>query len=67
MSTDPAGRTDFEHVAGLKEPGLLADLFAFLKHTKKWWLLPILVVLALFGLLAALGGTSAAPFIYTLF
>lgn len=38
-----------------------------LKHNKKWWIIPILCVLALFGVLLVLGSTSAAPFIYTLF
>jgi hypothetical protein len=34
-------------------------------HNKKWWLLPIVIVLFLFGLLIFLSGTGAAPFIYT--
>ncbi len=56
-----------EQLAGAPQPGLWAEFFSFLKHNKKWWLLPILIVLALFGLLAALAGSSVAPFIYTLF
>lgn len=47
--------------------GLLADLGAFLAENKKWWLIPILLTLALVGVLVVLGGTAAAPFIYTLF
>jgi hypothetical protein len=39
----------------------------FLKTSKKWWLLPIVVVLVVFGVLVFLSGTAAAPFIYTLF
>ncbi|TPW13420.1 MAG: hypothetical protein FD129_1277 [bacterium] len=46
---------------------LLADLGAFLAENKKWWLIPILLTLALVGVLVVLGGTAAAPFIYTLF
>ncbi len=49
------------------DSNLLADLWHFLRDNKKWWLLPILVVLLLFGLLIGLAGTAAAPFIYTLF
>jgi hypothetical protein len=45
----------------------LADLFLFLKENKKWWMIPIVVVLLLVGALVVLGGTAAAPFIYTLF
>jgi hypothetical protein len=45
----------------------LQDLVLFLMESKKWWLIPIAVVLLVMGLLVALGATSAAPFIYTLF
>ncbi len=47
--------------------GLLWELFDFLKHNKKWWLTPIILVLLLFGLLILLSGSAAAPFIYTIF
>ena len=47
--------------------GLLREFWGFLRENKKWWLLPILVVLLLFGLLIFLSGTGLAPFIYTLF
>jgi hypothetical protein len=50
-----------------KRTGLLRDLWGFLAANKKWWLLPILAVLLLFGLLLILGGTAAGPFIYPLF
>jgi hypothetical protein len=48
-------------------PGLLREYRDFLLHNKKWWLVPIIVVLLLVGVLVLLGGTAAAPFIYTLF
>lgn len=38
-----------------------------LRHNKKWWMIPIIAVLLLFGVLLILGTTGAAPFIYTLF
>lgn len=57
---------DFENQAKQTQPGLLLEFWDFLKHNKKWWLLPILLVLLLFGILIALSGTGAAPFIYTL-
>ena len=46
----------------------LAELWAFMKERTKFWLLPILVVLLLFGTLIVLTqGSAVAPFIYTLF
>jgi len=46
----------------------LRDLWAFLKVRKKFWLLPIIIVLLLFGVLIVLtSGSAIAPFIYTLF
>ncbi len=44
------------------------DLWGFLKERKKFWLLPIIITLLLFGALIVLtSGTAVAPFIYTLF
>jgi hypothetical protein len=46
----------------------LGELWAFMKERKKFWLLPIVVVLLLFGTLLVLTqGSVVAPFIYTLF
>ena len=46
----------------------LSDFWFYLKERKKFWLVPILVVLALFGgLIVLTNGTAVAPFIYTLF
>ena len=44
------------------------EFWDFLKVRKKYWLLPILIVLALLGSLIVLTqGTAVAPFIYTIF
>ncbi len=46
----------------------LRDLWAFLKVRKKFWLLPIIIILLLFGIIMVLStGSAIAPFIYTLF
>jgi hypothetical protein len=46
----------------------LKDLWGFLKERKKFWLLPLIAVLLLFGVLIVLSsGSAIAPFIYTLF
>jgi hypothetical protein len=53
--------------AGQKRRGLLQEYWAFLREERKWWLAPILIFLLAVGAFVALGGTAAAPFIYTLF
>ena len=46
----------------------LADLWAFMRERKKFWLAPIIVVMILLGALIVFAqGSSLAPFIYTLF
>ncbi len=46
----------------------IKDFFSYLKERKKWWLIPVIAVLLLFGLIIVLSsGSAIAPFIYTLF
>jgi len=48
--------------------GLVSELWRFMKVRKKFWLVPILVVMFLLGgLLVLAKGSAVAPFIYTLF
>jgi hypothetical protein len=48
--------------------GAVSELWAFMKIRKKWWLLPIIVVLLLVGVLLVFAeGSVLAPFIYTIF
>jgi len=47
---------------------MIKELWAFLRTRKKFWLWPILVMMALLGVLIVLAqGSAVAPFIYTLF
>jgi hypothetical protein len=47
---------------------LLADLWAFMRERKKFWLAPIIIVMILLGgLIVFAKGSALAPFIYTLF
>ena len=46
---------------------LFGELWLFMRVRKKWWLLPIVVILIGFGVIVFLSSTAAAPFIYTLF
>ena len=60
-------KSAFEQAAAKPDAGLVAELLAMMKQNKKYWLIPLLVLLLLFGVLVILGSTGAAPFIYTLF
>jgi hypothetical protein len=60
--------SQFDEIAKNERQGnVVTEFWYFLSQTKKWWLLPIVVILLAFGLLMVLSGTAAAPFIYTLF
>lgn len=60
-------KTDFEEAGQEKQLSLAQEFLLFVAENKKWWLIPILLVLGLVGLLVVLASTGAAPFIYTLF
>lgn len=48
--------------------GILKEFWDFLMTRKKWWLLPIIIMLVLLGaLIVFTEGSALAPFIYTLF
>jgi hypothetical protein len=48
--------------------GIIAELWLFMRVRKKFWLLPIMIMMALFGGLIVLSqGSAVAPFIYTIF
>jgi len=57
----------FEQAQQEEQAGILKEFFLFLKHNKKYWMIPILITLLALAALILLGGTAIAPFIYTLF
>lgn len=59
--------TDFEKATQQRRQSLVGEFWQFLKQNKKWWLLPIVIVLGGISLLAIFAGGGAAPFIYTMF
>ncbi len=63
--TDP--QKSFDELKEQSRSGLIAEFMYFLGQNKKWWLLPILIVIGMVGILVLLAGTGAAPFIYTMF
>lgn len=60
-------QNDIAELAKGDRANLATEFWDFLKHNKKWWLLPIIIVILALGALVLLSGSGAAPFIYTLF
>lgn len=60
-------QTEFEKSGKQKDIGLFGEFVGMMKQNKKYWLIPLVLVLILFGVLVILGSSAAAPFIYTLF
>jgi hypothetical protein len=52
-----------------KDPGLMREIFHYMKVYKKWWMLPIIVLFIAFGILLGIAQYApvVSPFIYTLF
>ncbi len=57
----------FARIAGERSPGFAREFWDFLRQNRKWWLTPILVILALLIVLVLLSQTPLAPFIYPFF
>jgi hypothetical protein len=65
---DKSQATEFEKEAQEAAPSLVGEFVDFLKYNKKWWLIPIILVMLLVGLLLLFSASSpVAPFIYPLF
>lgn len=64
------GRTteadEFDQLAQQEQTGLVREFFDFARENKKWWLIPIMLVLLLVAAFIFISGT-AGPFIYPLF
>ena len=58
-------KTEFEELES--QTGLIGEFIEFLFDNKKFWMIPILLVLALLGAVIFAGQTALAPFIYSLF
>lgn len=72
MSPDPddtrrSQADEFARAGAEHRDSLFADYLHFLKRTRKWWLVPLIVILLVFGVLFVLASTGIAPFVYTLF
>lgn len=60
-------KTEFEKAGEESQQSFIAEFLEFLAYNKKWWLLPIILVMLLLVGVMILGGSAGAPFIYALF
>ncbi len=60
-------KNEFEAASQESNSSIVEEFVYFLKTNKKYWMIPLLLALLCLGALIILGGTSAVPFIYTLF
>ncbi len=52
----------------MAQPSLLREFVPFIRYEKKWWMIPLVVVLLIVGALILFAGSSPlAPFVYPLF
>lgn len=58
---------EFRRHGSIDRPGFVTEYLYLLRRTRKWWMLPMIVLLLGLGALMILSSTAAAPFIYTLF
>jgi len=60
-------KNEFEQAGNQQNSSLVGEFVQMLKQNKKYWMIPLILVLLGFVVLIVLGSTQAAPFIYQLF
>lgn len=60
-------RSQFVEQAERPTRSFALEVLEYLLQNKKWWLIPVVIVLVLVGMLVMLAGTPAAPFLYPFF
>ena len=65
MSKKSPDANEFEQEAQGQRISIIGEFWQFLKYNKKWWLLPILIVLLLMGILVLLSATGFGWAMYT--
>ena len=67
QTKNPRENPNLGELVEQKRSNVVAEFWGLLRHNKKWWLAPIIIVSLLVGALLVLFGTPVAPLIYTLF
>ena len=65
MPEKSSDASEFEQEAQGRRMSIIGEFWEFLKYNKKWWLLPILIVLLLMGILVLLSATGFGWAMYT--
>jgi hypothetical protein len=66
MDDDPK-TTDFERAASSRRRGVGSELSSFIWRNKRWWMIPMILVLGVLGFVMLLGSSGVGAFIYPLF
>ena len=64
---DPQTDETFRSLAQTSQPGLIRELVDFMVHNKRWWLVPMIVVLLILGLMIVATSSAIIPAFYMLF
>ena len=59
--------SDFDRAASERQTTFIGEFWQFVRHNKKWWLIPIISTILLVAVLIFLAGSGAGPLVYTLF
>jgi hypothetical protein len=51
----------------MAKQSLIREFFAFIRYEKKWWMIPLIIVVLILGLVLFVGSSPLAPFVYPLF
>jgi hypothetical protein len=60
-------RQELDEIATARRTSVVMEVLGYLRQSRKWWMLPILIAMFCLGVVVLLAGTPVAPFIYTLF
>ena len=67
MSQEQEQETEFEQAASKRRRGMASEVSSFVWRNKRWWMIPMILVLGLLGLVILLGSSGTGAFIYPLF
>jgi hypothetical protein len=67
MDSQEPGIDNERVLSEASDPGFLSDLWDFMRTSRKWWMLPMILMLLVLSGVLVLSHTAVAPFIYSLF